>query len=237
MVSLVEKSARDNIGIDSVERAICWSALLLRNAYLQEDNKSIKDSFQIAPQIKLVQGNLTAIITIIATIYFDENSLLKGGNILDNIIEKSNVSVSYTGENLLPADDNYLPIVEDILAVNSLEKYFYWNCQLLLENNIINNYSKVQILPSFKGSNTENRIKISVILDYNFRHYLNTNNLIQSIGIIQNTSNKNIPISLVGNKERFGNEYLVGNSSNINQENSSLVGNETLIGNQQLVGN
>jgi hypothetical protein len=237
MVALIDKTNRNTIGIDSVERAICWSALLLRNAYLQEESKSIKDSFQIAPQIKLIQGNLTPIITIIATIYFDNNSLLEGGNILDNIVEKSTNTVSYNGAILIPSDDNYLPIVDDILPINTLEKYFYWNCQLLLENNIANNYSKVQILPSFKGSNTENKINISVVLNYNFRHYLNTNNLIQSIGIIQNTINESIPISLVGNEEIFGNNFIVGNSLNQTNQNSSLVGDETLFGNQQLVGN
>ena len=237
MVILIDKIVRDTIGIDSVERAICWSALLLRKAYLQEDNNSLKDSFQIAPQIKLIQGNLTSIITIIASIYFDENSLLEGGNILENIIEKSTNTVSYNGENLLPSDDIFLPISDDILQVNTLEKYFYWNCQLFLEDNILENYNKVQILPVFKGSNTENKINISIVLNYNFKHYLNTNNLVQSIGIIQNTASQNIPISLVGNSELFGNDFLVGNSSNQTQQNSSLIGNETLFGNQQLVGN
>ena len=125
MVALADKNTRDTIGIDSVERAIVFSALLLRKAYLEENTNILKDAYQIAPQSRIINNILSTNITVIGNIFYDSNSLNSGGNVLENITEKSTNESLYTGKNLRPSENIILPIEDDTLAINNLEKYFY----------------------------------------------------------------------------------------------------------------
>jgi hypothetical protein len=104
MVSLANKSIRDAIGIDSFERAIVYSALLLRSKY--------GDDFQILPSLKfgldsetkLLKPELT--ISVRGKVTVDSLILLKGANILENIKETITGDAIYTRNSLSPSRRN-----------------------------------------------------------------------------------------------------------------------------------
>ena len=215
MVDLISKQSRNDIGIDSAERAIIYSLLHLRDAYLKSDDDSLKDSFKIVIESENNQGNILGKLRATGELYFDNHLLTNGANILDSIIEKAFSQSDYIGRNLIPSEEIITPIQDDIEIVDSLEKYLYWNCQLVLKNDN-SKINKINILPRITGNVSENRINIFAQLNFNLTHYLETNNLIESIGIINNTDTEPLePISEIssfsGNDLFAGNDVFLGN--------------------------
>ena len=212
MVQLLDKATRDNINIDSAERAVIFSILHLRDAYLKSKSTSLKDSFKIITKTQNIDETIVGKITATGKIYYNSNLLTDGGSLLEAIIEKEALATSYNVDPMIVSGNIATPIEDDINIVNSLEKYLYWNCQLIL---IKDNFrvNEIDILPTITSKLAENSIEIAVNLDFNFNHYLKTNNLIESIGIIDNIDvqpNEEIS-SFSGNDSFFGNDVFLGN--------------------------
>ena len=215
MVDLISKQSRDEIRIDSAERAVIFSILHLREAYLKSQDNSLKDSFKIVIDTQNIQGNILGRVTATGELYFDNDLLTNGGSLLGSIIEKEESASTYNLGTMIVSEDIATPIQDDIAIVNSLEKYLYWNCQLILikDNSKVNS---INILPRITGNVTENKINIVTQLNFNLTHYLETNNLIESIGIINNTDTEPLePIeeisSFSGNDLFAGNDVFLGN--------------------------
>lgn len=183
--------------------------MLLRSAYLQEEERSLKDAFQIAIKSSLRQGELISQVVLSCSVYYGSKALNLGGNILESILEKSNQAITYLGKNLVSSDEG-LMVLEDESKIDSLEKYFYWNCQNLLANNIEENLPRISSLPVFNGTNAEKALTVTAIIDFDLEHFLLFDNLVESVGVkAQPTTTE--PLSLVGDSILFGNNFLVGN--------------------------
>ena len=219
-MQLPSEETINNIGIDSCERAVVWSALLLRYGYLQLEDSQKKNAFRIEVKINRISGGYKSEIEISATLYCLVNTLLKGGDILDSIQELTTDNHDYLGRNIIASEEKIADIQPLQPNVKSLEQYYFYNLSFLVEQTIDNNYANIQIFPSLKGiDNQLTELKTAVKIPFNPKHYLLSNNLVESVGII-------VPI-----------DTDTGNPDTGNGENSSLFGNNFLVGNDNLVGN
>lgn len=181
-MELAPKTLRDLYGIDSYERAIVWSALLLRGAYQLSDSPNIKDAIQMTLQVTGSGERLTESIVIRASLLVDNETLAQGANILSNIQERYFGSYIWIGGTSLPSIGKFIPIATDPFLM-SLEQYFYWACQNVLKNNI-DDYRKVQIIPILRGLTNPFTLDCIVTIDFDYATYLQTNNLVSSVGAV-----------------------------------------------------
>lgn len=179
---LPNKSTRDSQGIDSFERAIVYSALLLRQGYFLSEDRSTKDAIQIALSLSGSGENILQNINIRANLLVVNESLLNGGNILSNLQERMQGTVDYLGANINPSLANFLPIIPEPPTVQTLEQYFYWGCQQLLAEDV-SNYRRLSLLPIFKGNNNPFTMDCIVSIPFDYRTYLESNNLLGAIGV------------------------------------------------------
>ncbi|MBL1208261.1 hypothetical protein [Geminocystis sp. GBBB08] len=196
---LPPKIKRDNLNIDTYQRGIAWSALLLRNAY---KNSDIKDTVQLAVNATPAIANLVVRVTI----EYTDTSLITNANILDNIVEKL-VGITEYIETI--SSPSTLPnITNEPLVVQSLEQYFYWCSQqyLALDTTKAN---VVKITPVF-NQQSKNLIDCLITLPIKYEVYLTTNNIIQAIDAVAD-DDISIPISIFGNTLLVGNNNLIGN--------------------------
>ena len=219
-MQLPSEETINNIGIDSCERAVVWSGLLLRYGYLQLDDSQKKNAFRVEVKINRISGGYKSEIEISATLYCFAIALLKGADILDSIQELTTDNHAYLGREIIPSEEKIIDIQPLQPNVISLEQYYYYNLSFLIEKTIDDNYANIQIFPSLKGiDNQLIELKTAVKIPFNPKHYLLSNNLVESVGIIVPTDTD------------------TGNPDTGNGENSSLFGNDFLVGNNNVVGN
>lgn len=207
---LTPKSERDLIGIDNFERAIVYSALLLRKglrlAEMPTNQVVIYQNLVSSTEGKIVN------LTVECKIPFDSASFLGlGGDFIQPILSFNDINVSYQGDAISPTVNNRGLILEEPTEVNTLEKYLAWSLSEWVKFNKTkgeanwDSYGYFSFLeeaspPVFSGK---------VILGFDYANYVNTKNLIASVIPSIFTSENNYS-SLVGNN-LFGNDYLVGN--------------------------
>lgn len=203
-MDLPSKLIRDSIGIDTFERAIVFSALLLRSGYFANIDNTVKNAVQIALNLNNTADGFVSNIIIRATLEVSNISLNDGGNILLNLLERQEGTVNYTGENLAPSLSG-LPITDDLPEVLTLEQYFFWVCQMLLENDIEGKYKTVVISPVFRGTTDPFTIDCSALIPFDYQTYLNGNNLIGAVTAVLGDS------SIIGNETLLSNDYQLRN--------------------------
>lgn len=187
-MQLPSKALRDSYGIDSFQRAIAFSALLLRYGYQLSSTNAIKDAVQLAVQVSGTGDTFTQNLVIRVGLTVDNDALNSGGNILNNISERFNGSVDWTGSIASPSIGDYLPMAVEPTGL-SLEQYFYWACQQFLASEVTD-YKKVQITPIFRGLTEPFALDCVVTLAIDYVTYLETNSLISAIGAIANATNQ-----------------------------------------------
>lgn len=208
---LTPKSERDLIGIDNFERAIVYSALLLRKglrlAELSTNQVVIYQNLVSSTEGKIVN------LTVECKLLFNSSSFLGlGGDFINSIIPFSDANIAYDGDAISPTVNNRGIIPEEPTEVNTLEKYLAWSLSEWVKFNKAkgeinwDSYGYFSFLeeaspPVFSGK---------VILRFDYANYVNTKNLIASVIPSISTSESNYT-SLVGNDILFGNDYLVGN--------------------------
>lgn len=181
-MDLPSKALRDGYGIDSYERAIVWSALLLRGAYQLSTNSAIKDAVQSTLQVAGTGERLTENIIIRASLLVANETLAQGANILSNIQERFFGVYSWLGGSSLPSIGDFTSIVPEPFSM-SLEQYFYWACQNVLKSNI-DDYRKVQIIPIFRGVSNPFTLDCTITISFDYATYLETNNLVSAVGAV-----------------------------------------------------
>jgi hypothetical protein len=191
MTILTTKQIRDQIGINTFEKAIIFSASLLLGV------KQIIDEFDTYSDIYLDYSNLKIIIQI--SLDYSPNLWISGGDLYQGVKELSNLAVEYTGK-MSPS----VGIENEPSKVNSLEKYFVWSCEKLLENYLKRTPEKAKEI-NFELDNNKKKINISLSLYFNPKQYLETNSL-----LIDFLSEESFS-SLVGNDILFGNDFLLSN--------------------------
>lgn len=219
MTILSSQLERAALGINSFERAIIYSALLLRIACNKSADTVIKDYFQIKLGNNFIQDkntnlyNCEGTVTIKGTIKYDNSAIQAGGNIGPFIIPLTTDNIQYTGSAMPPSNNIIATIKPDPSWVTTLEQYFFWCCceyhKILLGfNDTATEMRKVAFSTAFQGTISEYLLNINVLLFYNYIDWLESGNLLGS------DSFNTIPItqnSLVGNNTLIGNNFLFGN--------------------------
>lgn len=176
---LPDLATRNAIGIDTFERAVAWSALLLRSAYFASTDRAVQDAIQIGLTMNNTANGFVSNIVIRAVLTVNNEALADGGDILNNLEERMEGSVNYTGFNLQPSASG-LPITVEPASVTTLEQYFYWASQQLLADDLTK-FRSFTIAPTFRGLNNPFTIDNVVNIPFDYAHYLTSNNLIESI--------------------------------------------------------
>lgn len=189
---------RQSYGIDTFERAIVWSALLLRYGYSFSEDRVVKDAVQLSLTMAGVGERFTETINLRVGLQVANEALNSGANLLNNIVERFGGSVDWTATTA-PASQTGLPITAEPSGL-TLEQYFYWACQQLLATDV-ENYRRIAITPTFRGFAEAITLDATVAIAFDYATYLLTNNLITAIG--GGTTTPVIP--------DFGNDYQLNN--------------------------
>lgn len=208
---LTPKSERDLIGIDNFERAIVYSALLLRKglrlAELSTNQVVIYQNLVSSTEGKIVN------LTVDCKLLLDSSSFLGlGGNFLNSIISFSDANISYDADAIAPTVNNQGVIPNEPTDVNTLEKYLAWSLSEWVKFNKAKGEANWDSYGYFSFLEEANPPVFSgkVILSFDYANYVNTKNLIASVIPSISFLSGNYT-SLIGNNILFGNDYLVGN--------------------------
>ena len=162
-------------GIDSYARATVFSALVLRHAYYDSDDRNLNDSVQIAIA---TPNPTTANLVIRCAVQYDNFALLNNGDVLSNIEERVTGSVLWTGTATPSTEPD---VINPPVTVQTVEQFFYWSAQQFLLKDL-RRVRSVNIVPIFKGRTTI--IDCIVTIPINYSVFLATNNMLQSIDIV-----------------------------------------------------
>ncbi len=197
-MELIDKTERDDLEINNWERAIVWSALVLRASNVQhaenlgDDSYPYKDAVRLSLSRKIVDGALTATLKIEATMpYHSVDALSSGGSFLVGLlqfhdeepeiyIESSCSFIAQGGDKVTP-EGNGLP--DDPPYIDTLELYFVWCCweaELSLLTPLPN-----QLLPItvdfFEESQPNASIKVVANIPIDYEAYKQSHNLVCSV--------------------------------------------------------
>lgn len=199
MVTLPTKNLRDNIGIDSFERLILFSALLLREAYNDvSNNDAIRDYVKLSIKEQIVRNTdnrfyKQGIIQIDGRFEYNASLYNLGGGFLDSTLELVTGFGLYSGQNLNPSEDIVAPIEDDDPSVNTLEKLFVWAS--LEYQRILNlvptsdaaTLGQVSFKPRLQGTGDRPNFNIKATVEFSLNTFAETNFLLGSVGFNDNT--------------------------------------------------
>lgn len=182
MVDKPSSAYLEGIGIDSYERAIVFSWVMLRANYLEGSEASLRDIFQLGFNLALNRGELNQQLTLRFALYYDQlQALTTGFNILDNIIPKVASTLIPNFPIAPPSIVKIAPMDNEGDSIPTLEQYLLYACQRVLSVNVQDRFRQIEILPVVRGVG-EGRLDGLVRLDFDYQYYLNNNDLIGSIG-------------------------------------------------------
>lgn len=211
---LSSKSERDLIGIDNFERAIVYSALLLRKG-LRLAELPTNPVLIYQNSVQGNEGSKIVNLTVECKLPFDSASFLGlGGDFIKSILSFNDINVSYQGDAIAPTVNNQGVIPNEPTDVNTLEKYLAWSLSEWIKFNKAKGETNWDSYGYFSFLEEANPPVFSgkVILSFDYANYINSKNLIASvIPSVSLTSVDTNYSSLIGNNILFGNDYLVGN--------------------------
>ena len=226
-MQLISKELRDQIGIDTLERAIIFSLQQIKqgNELLEENKKTSLTNLDYFVENKQDTNGLKSTLTIKAKIPYDRSEFNKrSGDYLQSIQEISTNPVDYKGENLSVTVDNTAIIPPEPEFVDTVEKYFVWasSSWVFQNKNTDTDWLKNGKF-SFLDNATTPVYSCELILPIDFDMYGVTQNLLQAV----TQKIKNLDYNLLRVKSDF---EAISNDKNI-------VGNEAIFGNEFIVGN
>jgi len=247
MTVLESKGERDARGIDSFERAIVYSVLLLYktvkdpNNPINFDNNPFFDSVSFnLPNTNTIEANLAAEV-VLPIDRIEAVSL--GGNYLESIGVYGTTDPNPLDIDCPASTPDFMAIVQEPPEVDTLERYLAWavnttKANLVNGNDTANNLSTV----FFNDNPTFPRVRIQVKLPVNYRSYLRKNNLLCSLQPLLTSPVEPFPIpieeseesSLMSNETLMNNNLLMGNAST---SESTLMDNNTSMDNNTLMNN
>jgi hypothetical protein len=215
MTSFIAKSIREELKIDTIERSIVFSLLLLRAA-ASEGGKTEKyyNAVRLSTNVRATGDTYQANLNATAKIpYSSPLALASGMNLIKNLKTISDSTITPSVGEIAPTiDAPELP--EEPSSINTLEKYLLWSSQILAAS-ILPVIDRVKI--SFLE---EDPIEPSVLIDYtipiDWSRYLLTNNIIEATKLLATryitVPTEEIPLStLIGNDGAIDNLFLIAN--------------------------
>lgn len=223
MTQIPSLSERQLLNIDTYERAIIYSALLLRSVLVDDFFASGSPNSAIANRLTLdlitnvttnednkliVQGS----VKIAASFYYlNLPAYVGGGDFLTWLAPYGEGSaLAWTGEPADPTPNNTAPLPNELPPqVKTLEQFFVWCCQQLYaglaaeKSDYLNNISF-----DLKDAATNASLDITATIAIDFEQYLKNNNLVAACKQMLLTRGQVTPVQY-----KFGNLTLVGNST------------------------
>jgi hypothetical protein len=179
MTPLPSLEIRDALRIDSLERAIVYSATLLKACYINSNQQAVTDK-----RIQITHRNEkdgAAKIIIRAELTFNMIFALRGGGqILNNLAANAEIQILNSTFTCSPSAVS-LPEIPVISAasINTLEKYFYLCCSLLKASLSADNTAiEISFLEDDK---TGGKTTINLTLPFNFLSWLNGGNYVCAV--------------------------------------------------------
>lgn len=179
MVSLPSREKRNKTGIDTLERAIVYSATLLKACYTAS-NPDLKIDQTVKITHTTGSDNQTFII-IEANLIFDNiGALQDGGRILGNLSVQENIELLetnyYCGKSTL---DN--PLIFNDLPINitSLEQYFYYHCALLKAS--LSSEDKSIEIKFLEDANNGGKVQLKISLPFDYSKWLTGSNYVCTV--------------------------------------------------------
>lgn len=218
MTVLLSKQTRENLKIDTLERGIILSILLLRSAANSGNVPGLYlNSVKVSTNIRQTGESYQASFIGSAKIPYQSNPALLGGmDILENLKPLSTLTVTPNFLELKPTPNApSLPAEPD--RVNTLEKYLLWAAQILAAS-ILPVVDRVKIA-FFEEDPKEPSLLIDVNLPIDWSAYLLSNNLLAASKPLAtryldpdaDSSQENETNSLLGNDSEVGNLTIAGN--------------------------
>jgi len=179
MVALPLKAKRDEIGIDTLERAIVYSASLLKACYTAQNQASKVDQTITIGHSKDSQNQ--ASIFIEAKLGFDNIDALKdGGLILNNLQIKEDVELLETQYFCIKSSIEKHPVMNNLpVEIKSLEHYFYYHCAFLRA--FLPNDNKSIEIEFLENTNTGGRVQIKTRLPFDYSRWLSGSNYVCTV--------------------------------------------------------
>lgn len=218
MVNIPTQQNLADFGIDTVERAIIFSATILRSLYVRNSPQGGLDrTIQIANRIDADKSAYVLIEANLPYSIVDANE--EGGLIIEHIISQNypidyNLDLEYACTNTLGISQQ-LPYL-DGTTYDSLEKFFVFYSYLLQASLAsVSDIVSIRQLDSF--SKEAGQLKINLKLEFGYDTWLSGSNYVCSClytGLIYRqlpTRFKTGRSTLFDNSSTIGNDFLVGN--------------------------
>lgn len=200
MTILPDKTTRDNLNIDTIDRGIAYSAHLLRSV--------TNDVIDFSYNVTLVDENPTGNLGIRATLNYDPISHFSSGsdylqglltNVADNPVELFAPMLPADGGVAIPPDDS---------RVISLEHYLVWLIQLKLLEDLNNELVDTVIIT--QGISSQIPFKVFTLnLTYNPLIFFSSGNIIEAIN--HSSLSVNTDSGLFDNTTKIDNNLILGN--------------------------
>lgn len=243
MVKLPSKTERDNFNIDTWERAILYSGMLLYQG-VRDENSDL--GFRDAVTITVPNNNTTDFdVTISVALRLDRSfSLELGGNVTESVLK-----YNFSEPEVLPdcnASDSSsfipLPQSEPSFITGSTERYFTWLCHRVKANLIANDGEVERISTQFFLDNPDYpQLRIRVRLPVFNLCYLRFDSLLcclkpivtgtvvlGNLGDNQQPQNCSLSDAVILNNEFILNNCIGGNT---------LMNNSTILNNPLILEN
>jgi len=219
MTVLASETIRGNLGIDSLERAIAYSASLLRlaNRIASTEEADISElvRFTISFGSAIIgvgedaYSDITASLSIEATLFYDPLIVLPAsGNISAGIIPYSDVDPgTWNTESLPPSSPSY-PV---IYPASSLEAFFYLVILDFYFELLMLSPPRLDLISwQWLDSADVPQVKLTVSLPLDYRTYLESEDLLLSLIPVVDPTSGDGNITPAGNF--IDNGFLINNS-------------------------
>lgn len=235
MTILETKQERDLLGIDSIERAIAYAAMLLYKSIKDPNNPD--DTFNRSVTIALANVNKpTAELQINANLPVDRYVAMDfGGNFIESLKKVSDIDPNPIDLSCDASSPDFMAIVQEPFTVNTLERFLYWACATAKANLIVTQVSSsnaININPQLENSEYP-RVAITAKLPVDYRQYLRKHNILCTLKPL--LTNPIQPFELADGAGTMGNDGTLGNDSTLG--NGGELGNNTSVGNNSTFGN
>ncbi len=203
------------IWLDTVERAIAWSATLLRASNLAQDTDFVyRNAIRISSTLDKSQSDYIGLLNLeFNLLYSSEIFLLSGGDLLAAILPFSSASepiFNYACPITIDSDDK-LQRAENLV---SLEQFAFWACSILYASLPLNNsYISLQF---FEENSSGAVAQFKVKLPFNYTAWIEDKNLVCNFYRVVQTyvypENTYLIQSLdLGNLSNINNDFVLSN--------------------------
>lgn len=250
MTKLASKSERDSLNIDTFERAIVYSGLLLYKTLKDPNNPIPEDNnpFSDFVSYSMPNGNSKEItFTINVTLPIDRIEATElGGNFIETIGVYGTTDPNPIEIQCSKSSSDFISIKEEPDYIDTLEKYFAWLCHVVKSQLIKNESDEAsRITTQFFVDNETPQLRIRVQNKINYENYLFNNNLLCSVKpLLENDftlpdygdDESSESSSILNNDATMNNEFIMDNGGSTD-ETSLTINNNMIMDNELILEN